>query len=180
MRFGVIQSPDAEVLGALWRRWRRTRGKPTEVIGTVTQESLNTELTSFVLRVNAEPNFLKTAVAARGNRRAYGLAELMEEVCRLSWNADRGACYSHYLIGCNSCRGYRTAQPSRDEIDALVNEVPLSEEERVAIGRLRRAWHQLAQARGLAFEPEEDRGAPAPTRARREDDSPSRSPTRAR
>ncbi|TYZ60029.1 hypothetical protein PybrP1_006155, partial [[Pythium] brassicae (nom. inval.)] len=123
---GVIQSPGAEVLGAFWRRWRRTRGKPTEVTGTVTQESLNTAWTRFVLRLNAEPNFLETLLLRReDNRRAYGLAELMEEVCRLSWDADHGACYGHYLIGCNSCRGYRTARPSRDEMDALVNEVPL-------------------------------------------------------
>ncbi|TYZ61289.1 hypothetical protein PybrP1_004987 [[Pythium] brassicae (nom. inval.)] len=143
--------PGAEVLGDLWRRWRRTRGKPTEVTGTVTQESLNTAWTSFVLRVNVEPNFLETLLLRReADRRAYGLAELMEKVCRLSWDADRGACYAHYLIDCNSCRGYRTARPGRDEMDALVNEMPLSEEERVAIGRLRRAWHPHAQARGLA------------------------------
>ncbi|TYZ67328.1 hypothetical protein PybrP1_012192, partial [[Pythium] brassicae (nom. inval.)] len=78
---GVIQSPGAEVLGALWRRWRRTHGKPTEVTGTVTQESLDTAWTSFVLRVNAEPNFLETLLLRReADRRACGLAELMEEV----------------------------------------------------------------------------------------------------
>lgn len=132
---GVDRSRGDNEMREMWRRWLRTRGKPTSATRTVTQSSLDKYSAAFVRRWNTEAVFAKLVPLREERLQRYGLTESREMVCELSWDSDHPACTVHWQKNCRNCGSYGTARPSRAQWTAMLVECTLTDDELTWAGR---------------------------------------------
>ncbi|ETP34293.1 hypothetical protein F442_17363, partial [Phytophthora nicotianae P10297] len=163
----VVNSPGDAEMQELFRRWRTTRSKPATVSATVTPRSLDRAWTAFVERWNTEgaDEFKRKLEQREADHAGLSLSALAEQVCELSWGADRDSCFVHFNEGCARCRGYERSRPGPAAWQRILDAAPLSPTEDNVIRRYQRA---LEEAR---------RGAP-PRRLAGLPRTPPRSPER--
>ncbi|ETM36462.1 hypothetical protein L914_16850, partial [Phytophthora nicotianae] len=128
----------------LFRRWRTTRSKPATVSATVTPRSLDRAWTAFVERWNTEgaDEFKRKLEQREADHAGLSLSALAEQVCELSWGADRDCCFVHFNEGCARCRGYERSRPGPAAWQRILDAAPLSPTKDNVIRRYQRALEE--------------------------------------